>query len=427
MCVYPRLVGRRNENYSNANNTGLSARASFFYNNYLVPCGHCSDCLKKRQNDLAARCALEANRKGSMIFVTLTYEDSKVPLSVRLERVKKDTGEILYYNDIDFLERGSELDSFARSELSKLSKKHVRYVYSDLFDSVDGVIRYCITQSLCRRDVQLWLKAARVAYKREFGSSLSDFSYVCCGEYGPNTARPHYHIAFFGLDSRVVFWLCQRWQLSYGFTYVQKVNSINKDGSNGYEICSRYIGKYMSKGCFECESVKNGSALKPRLMCSIGLGNQENNKVISDNLLAYYRCYNLVGEFDINNGLKKDGSYLSSADYDLLASEVVKRSTLKVGDSVFPIPNRVKHYIWYEKNAKGYYVSSIVRREIASRLQFDFFEDFVRKCTKDYTLLPSREITAQINEFIISEFSCNQNAEKRSFASLQKFYKQSKF
>lgn len=46
-------------------------------------------------------------------------------------------------------------------------------------------------QSLCIRDVQLWLKRLR---KR-----CGAVRYFYCGEYGDRTERPHYHAALFGL------------------------------------------------------------------------------------------------------------------------------------------------------------------------------------------------------------------------------------
>lgn len=64
---------------------------------------------------------------------------------------------------------------------------HVPYKYSkDLLGN-----EWC-TPSLCKRDVQLFLKRLR----KKFG----EFRYFMCGEYGTHTLRPHYHICIFGLD-----------------------------------------------------------------------------------------------------------------------------------------------------------------------------------------------------------------------------------
>lgn len=46
--------------------------------------------------------------------------------------------------------------------------------------------------SLCKRDVQLFLKRLRKAKGR--------CRYLYCGEYGDTTGRPHYHMILYGLD-----------------------------------------------------------------------------------------------------------------------------------------------------------------------------------------------------------------------------------
>lgn len=46
--------------------------------------------------------------------------------------------------------------------------------------------------TLVRRDVQLFFKSLRNAGRK--------FRYFGCGEYGPKTLRPHYHIILFGTD-----------------------------------------------------------------------------------------------------------------------------------------------------------------------------------------------------------------------------------
>lgn len=47
--------------------------------------------------------------------------------------------------------------------------------------------------TLCKRDLQLFLKRLRKSLGRKF-------RYYACGEYGENTERPHYHLALFGLS-----------------------------------------------------------------------------------------------------------------------------------------------------------------------------------------------------------------------------------
>lgn len=49
--------------------------------------------------------------------------------------------------------------------------------------------------SLCKRDFQLFLKRLRKIAPHKI-------RYFACGEYGPETDRPHYHCILFGLDVR---------------------------------------------------------------------------------------------------------------------------------------------------------------------------------------------------------------------------------
>jgi hypothetical protein len=51
-------------------------------------------------------------------------------------------------------------------------------------------------ESLCKRDVQLFFKRLR----RELAKNEIKIRYFCCGEYGGNTKRPHYHAAIYNYD-----------------------------------------------------------------------------------------------------------------------------------------------------------------------------------------------------------------------------------
>jgi len=94
-----------------------------------IPCGRCIGCRVERARQWAVRAMHEAKVSDGSVFVTLTYDDKHLPLH----------------------------------------------------------------GSLCRRDVQLFLKRLRKAY----GAGVRFFG---CGEYGGHTLRPHYHILLFNVD-----------------------------------------------------------------------------------------------------------------------------------------------------------------------------------------------------------------------------------
>lgn len=107
-----------------------------------IPCGKCIGCRLEYSRQWANRCMLELSYHKSSYFLTLTYNDSHLPIS---SFVDEDTGEILE------------------------------------------------SATLLKRDFQLFMKRLR----KKFGSGLR---YYMCGEYGSKTFRPHYHVIIFGLE-----------------------------------------------------------------------------------------------------------------------------------------------------------------------------------------------------------------------------------
>lgn len=108
-----------------------------------VPCGKCLGCRLDYARQWADRCLLELQYHKDAWFVTLTYNDEHVPISL----------------------------------------------YGDPYT---GEAHPCLT--LDRRDVQLFLKRLRKAIEP------TKIRYFGCAEYGPNTWRPHYHLIIFGLS-----------------------------------------------------------------------------------------------------------------------------------------------------------------------------------------------------------------------------------
>lgn len=289
-----------------------------------VPCGHCINCLRNKQNAMVSRCLEESDKRGTFSFVTLTYRDDTLPISQSLWRASVDTGEIQLvspgeivssFEDNLFLDRSRVLSLVA----SSVPRYFDRYI--DGFNDGEYVYFSRLTPSLNVRDVRLWLKRCRVSYEREFKKHLV-FTYVIVGEMGPRTCRPHYHLAFFGLKPDEVRYFADRWNL--GYTDVKNVNSVNPDGTDGFAIASRYIGKYMSKGKFDCQSVKDKSALKPRVCQSKGIG-----KSLIDKLRSSMCCFDLFGEYDINTFFCPS---LGRGLTDNEISQIVKE-----------IPNRLKY------------------------------------------------------------------------------------
>ena len=110
-----------------------------------LPCGKCIGCRLDYSRAWADRCVLESldYPPDRCWFVTLTYRD----------------------------------DAFVTKERSLLTDKG--------------------TLTLYPRDVQLFIKRLREHWKRVYG--VDRIRYFMCGEYGSDSARPHYHMLVYNL------------------------------------------------------------------------------------------------------------------------------------------------------------------------------------------------------------------------------------
>lgn len=313
------------------------------YEDIVVPCGKCLACLKNKQSAMVVRCKREAQQRGSFAFMTLTYDDDHLPLCRSLFRINKETGEQEIFYKPEFISTGihpnEEYVSYFKSIGLSSTPRYLQYELAVPDDEFAYSVR--ITPSVCRSDVREWLKMARIQYERDNGEKLPDFSYVAISEYGPRTCRPHYHLAFFGLQRKHLNYLLERWNFGK-VKQVRIVQQVNKDGSNGFLRASKYIGKYMSKGKFECDSVKECAAEKPRVCQSKHLGTKELEPVRRQVL-----CFDMFGEYDPETLQRPNGSFLSRLQVEALVKEIPRRLVYRVDErTVLPLPRLIRDKIF---------------------------------------------------------------------------------
>ena len=131
MCKHPRHIMIKNEH--------PTAAYPESYIEVDVPCGKCVECLKRRQTDYATRLYNECKDGQEMFFVTLTYREDCLPLSITYKDIDLLTGEILNQSKPEVLEE-SEFTSVCRKHIlaQKISSKP--RIYRDrYFGVVDGV------------------------------------------------------------------------------------------------------------------------------------------------------------------------------------------------------------------------------------------------------------------------------------------------
>lgn len=231
MCISP--ITLRNPNYES------SSRGFYRPRYFSVPCGHCPDCARKKQNDYYVRAVFQSAscESGRAMFVTLTYNDEFLP---RICPVDVESGEITL----------TDRSSVAPCDVTNFFKRLRFYLNGE------------------NRKI----------------------SYMGCTEYGGLKGRPHMHFLIFGLDptNRHDCWLVHRAWSELTRTGNRYADSISK--SYGYVYIDpkpagfgafKYIAKYMVKPWNvsknkvlnpRFEEVESGLITKPRTYVSKKFG-----------------------------------------------------------------------------------------------------------------------------------------------------------
>lgn len=180
----------------------------------LIPCGQCIGCRIRQREDWTTRIELEARDypKDEVWFITLTYDDDHVPGMITK------TGEIM---------------------------RKVQYTWKP------GEKRPSSVQILLYEDIQKFLKRLRKAYRGKL-------RYFVAGEYGEQTARPHYHMILYGwkpTDLENLYkihhngyytskWLTDLW----GMGQIQIAQAVPET--------YRYVAGYVTKKMYEIDGKK---------------------------------------------------------------------------------------------------------------------------------------------------------------------------
>lgn len=210
-----------------------------YIQNIEVPCGHCLNCMIKKQSQiefLAKKELLENYKKGlSASFVTLTYDDNHIPM-----------------NEEGFV-------------------------------------------TLRREDVQKFMK--RLRRNMEYHKTKKPFKVLYCGEYGDgshstnksgvSTCRPHYHLVFIGLSPEEVKYYTRKfWRFG--------LCDIGPLGAGGI----RYLCKYMTKAIpdKDVKILRSVAGVQnPFFYHSVGLGKEWIDKHL-DTIVENNFCYNVNGK-----------------------------------------------------------------------------------------------------------------------------------
>ena len=181
-----------------------------------VPCGKCVECMKRYQNSWYVRFIEQCKETPQCLFFTLTYREDTVPRS---------------------------------------------------FNYVTGET----ANSVCKDDVQRWLKRARRSYYYANKDNLK-FKYFITSEYGPRTLRPHYHGLIWNVSIQdFKNYFLDDWNNTYGFTTFRVVPA-NVETSADAQRALRYVAKYCNKGEMENSRVTDSVVFPTFRLMSKGIG-----------------------------------------------------------------------------------------------------------------------------------------------------------
>ena len=163
-----------------------------------VGCGSCPACQELKRNSLSNRLALEEHKSKYCSFVTLTYDETYLPIVDVSRLFSASDGEVVdLQQNYDFNEDFSTPTVVNTEELRNsviLYNKH-RTFYKSNF-SVNRNVSYQDNQVavLVNRHLQLFIKRFRKYVSTHYNEKIR---YYAVGEYGVQSLRPHWHIIFF--------------------------------------------------------------------------------------------------------------------------------------------------------------------------------------------------------------------------------------
>lgn len=187
----------------------------------MVPCGKCVFCRMAKGSILSSRLDLESSFHPYTLFFTLTYDNEHLPRAYRLDYLINNLIAEHRIEDVDLLTRIHH-EVFAGRPASTLYAAYLsdhtwHILDSNSYEGEDIIPPSPIHEEeqnffgvLDKKSASNFIKRLRryISYDKEnLLSNVSPkerrFRYYICGEYGPNTLRPHYHGLLF-VDSKEV-------------------------------------------------------------------------------------------------------------------------------------------------------------------------------------------------------------------------------
>lgn len=149
--------------------------------------------------------------------------------------------------------------------------------------------------SLNKKVMQDFNKRVR---KHFAGSVKSDYKYYLCGEYGPATLRPHYHLAMLGVDLNPPEWIFVKMQDGHPIYTSPTLSRLWPFGFNSIDYLNKttinYVTGYIQKKLMGSSArfYKDLHLVPPFQLFSRGLGldflQEHKNQILDNGFVSFY-------------------------------------------------------------------------------------------------------------------------------------------
>jgi len=158
-----------------------------------VPCGKCIYCLETKRSIWTFRILQELKVAETARFVTLTYEDEKLPYIAQWGDKTTEINILTKLNPTNKLynQPVQLLPTLNKNDLSQFIKKLRSKIYRDQLPNITS------PNKDFRDEANRYLKKSE-----KTGKWSPKLRYFACGEYGSKGNRPHFHIIIFNIPLR---------------------------------------------------------------------------------------------------------------------------------------------------------------------------------------------------------------------------------
>ena len=273
----------------------------------VVDCGHCDECRQAKANRYTQLIRNESIGNGYItFFLTLTYNNKFIPY-VNLDEIRNDIG-FLDHRDLDVnvyrhcsVRRvrlhgnvyGNReyvcrcIDTLTLEDTSFVDIEKLR-PYRIPSINKNGVKHYVLNKNkvgiLYLPDIQNFFKSLKIDYERSENRKL-EISYFYVGEYGPDTLRPHFHVAArVPVKDKDKFpaYVCKNWKFcDWTVNRQSKCIQIARN-------CASYISSYVNQHTY-LSKIYDQKALRPFCSHTKFYGRNNGNFSFYKILESFYR------------------------------------------------------------------------------------------------------------------------------------------